>query len=80
VTAINGTPLDDPARGQDIFRTIGASNEAHITVLRNGQQQDLTLNMAQVAQEAEALTGSQGQGGQPPPAGEPPNPGGPTPQ
>jgi len=79
VTAINGTPLDDPARGQDIFRTIGASNEAHITVLRNGQQQDLTLNMAQVAQEAEALTGSQGQG-EPPPAAEPPNRGGPTPQ
>ena len=78
VTAINGTPLDDPARGQDIFRTIGASNEAHVTVLRNGQQQDLTLNMAQVAQEAEALTGS-GQGEQPP-AVEPPNPGGPAPQ
>lgn len=78
VTAINGTPLDDPARGQDIFRTIGASNEAHITVLRNGQQQDLTLNMAQVAQEAESLTGSQGQGE--PPSAEPPNPGGPPPQ
>lgn len=81
VTAINGTPLDDPARGQDVFRTIGASNEAHITVMRNGQQQDLTLNMAQVAQEAESLTGAQGQGEQPsPPAGEPPNPGGPVPQ
>jgi hypothetical protein len=36
--------------------------------------------MAQVAQEAEALTGSQGQGESPPPAAEPPNPGGPTPQ
>lgn len=80
VTAINGTPLDDPARGQEIFRTIGASNEAHVTVLRNGQQQDLTLNMAQVAQEAEALSGSEGQGAQAPPATEPPNPGGPTPQ
>ncbi len=65
VTAINGTPLDDPARGQDVFRTIGSSNEAHVTVLRNGQQQDLTLNMAQVAQEAEALAGPQGD--QPPP-------------
>jgi general secretion pathway protein C len=78
VTAINGTPLDDPARGQEVFRTIGASNEAHITVLRNGQQQDLTLNMAQVAQEAEALAGSQGQGEQP--TAEPPNPGGLAPQ
>lgn len=79
VTAINGTPLDDPARGQEVFRTIGASNEAHITVMRNGQQQDLTLNMAQVAQEAEALTGSQGEQPSPPP-GAPPNPTGPVAQ
>jgi general secretion pathway protein C len=75
VTAINGTPLDDPARGQDVFRTIGASNEAHVTVMRNGQQQDLTLNMAQVAQEAEALVGQQPQDqAQPPPAAEAPSP------
>ena len=60
VTAINGTPLDDPSRGQDVFRTIGSSSEAHVTVLRNGQQQDLTWNIAQVAQEAEALVGPQG--------------------
>ncbi len=80
VMAINGTPLDDPARGQEVFRTIGSSNEAHITVMRNGQQQDLTLNMAQMAQEADALTGPQGAAagdqGQPspPPSVEPPNP------
>jgi len=60
VTAINGTPLDDPSRGQEIFRTIGSSSEAHITVMRNGQSQDLTLNIAQVAQEAEALVGTAG--------------------
>jgi len=60
VTAINGTPLDDPARGQEIFRTLGSSSEAHVTVMRNGQQQDLSLNLAQVAQEAEALAGAQG--------------------
>jgi general secretion pathway protein C len=60
VTAINGTPLDDPARGQEIFSTLGASSEAHITVTRGGQQQDLTLNIAQVAQEAEAMSGAQG--------------------
>jgi general secretion pathway protein C len=59
VTAINGTPLDDPSRGQEILRTLGSSPEAHVTVTRNGQQQDLTLNMAQVAQEAEALAGPQ---------------------
>lgn len=62
VMSINGTPLDDPARGQEIFRTLGSSSEAHITVMRSGQQQDLTLNIAQVAQEAEGLAGSQGAG------------------
>jgi len=66
VMAINGTPLDDPARGQEIFRTLGSSSEAHITVMRSGQQQDLTLNIAQVAQEAEGMVGAQG--ATPPPA------------
>ena len=55
VTAINGTPLDDPARGQEIFRTLGSSAEARVTVMRSGRQQELTLNMAQVANEAEQL-------------------------
>jgi general secretion pathway protein C len=53
VIAINGTPLDDPSRGDEIFRTIGSASEARVTVMRNGQQQDLSLNMAQVAQDAE---------------------------
>jgi general secretion pathway protein C len=73
VTAINGTPLDDPARGQEIFSTLGASSEAHITVTRGGQQQDLTLNIAQVAQEAEALSGAQGAPSEPPPPAEQPD-------
>lgn len=55
VTAINGTPLDDPARGQEIFQTLGSASEARVTVMRNGRQQDLTLNMAQVAQQAEQV-------------------------
>jgi general secretion pathway protein C len=57
VTAINGTPLDDPSRGQEIFATIGTSSEAHVTVVRNGQPKDVTLNMAQVAQDAEQMIG-----------------------
>jgi general secretion pathway protein C len=55
VTAINGTPLDDRDRGEQILHTLGSSSEAHVTVIRNGQQQDLVLNIAQVAQEAEGL-------------------------
>jgi general secretion pathway protein C len=59
VTAIDGTPLNDPSRAQQILSTLGASGEAHVTVLRNGQQQDLTLDLAAVEQEAESLAGSQ---------------------
>jgi len=59
VTAIDGTPLDDPSRGEQILSTLGASGEAHVTVLRNGQRQDLTLDLAAVEQEAESLAGSQ---------------------
>jgi general secretion pathway protein C len=59
VTAINGTPLDDPEHGQMIFNTLSSSSEAHVTVQRNGQQQDVVLNLAQVTQEAEALAGPQ---------------------
>jgi general secretion pathway protein C len=72
VTAINGTPLDDPARGQEIFATLGSASEAHVTVMRNGRQQDVTLNMAQVAQDAEQLVGSGGDGAPPADAAPPP--------
>ena len=67
VTAVNGTPLDDPAQAEQILNTLGTSSEAHITVLRNGQQQDLTLDLAAVEQEAESLAGSQNGGSAPPP-------------
>ena len=68
VTAINGTPLDDPSRGQEIFNTLGSSSEAHVTVTRNGKQQDLTLQMSQIAQEAEALVGGGNDGAAQPPS------------
>jgi general secretion pathway protein C len=55
VLAINGTPLDDPARGQEIFNTLGSASEAHVTVMRNGRQQDVPLNMTQLATEADQL-------------------------
>ena len=62
VTAINGTPLDDRDRGEQILHTLGSSTEAHVTVIRNGQQQDLVLNLAQVAQEADSLAAQEQQG------------------
>jgi len=62
VTAINGTPLDDRDRGEQILHTLSSSSEAHVTVIRNGQQQDLVLNIAQVAQEADSLAAQEPQG------------------
>jgi general secretion pathway protein C len=56
VLAINGTTLDDPARGNDIFSSLGSSDQARVTVMRNGQQQDITLNMSQIANQAEQLS------------------------
>jgi general secretion pathway protein C len=48
VLAINGTPLDDPQRGMEIFNTLGSSDQVSVTVERNGQSQELTLNTAQL--------------------------------
>ncbi|WP_129777525.1 type II secretion system protein GspC [Peristeroidobacter soli] len=48
VLSINGTPLDDPQRGMEIFNTIGSAGQVNVTVERNGQTQELSLNMAQV--------------------------------
>ena len=87
VTAINGTPLDDRDRSEQILHTLASASEAHVTVIRNGQPQDLTLNIAQVAQEADSLAtqtqqpaqpafvpppGDQAPVPPPPPPGEPP--------
>lgn len=52
VTAINGTPLDDPQRSQEVINTIQSSEHATVTIERAGQRQDITLNVANVAQQA----------------------------
>lgn len=57
VTAVNGTPLDDPARSQEIFQTISSSSQAQLSVMRNGRQEEVTLDMTQLASEAEQLIG-----------------------
>lgn len=49
VVAVNGTPLDDPQRGMEIFNTMGTSDRVTVSVERNGQTQDLTLNTAQIS-------------------------------
>lgn len=55
VTAINGTPLDDKDRAQEIFNTLGASTEARVSITRNGRPQELVLNIAQIGAEADQL-------------------------
>jgi hypothetical protein len=52
VTAINGTPLDDPQRSQEVFNTIQTSDRVSVTIERGGQKQEITLNIAQVAAQA----------------------------
>jgi general secretion pathway protein C len=49
VKAINGTPLDDPQRSVEIFNTLASSDRAQITIERNGQVQQITLNTSQIA-------------------------------
>jgi general secretion pathway protein C len=58
VTAINGTPLNDKERAQEIFGTLASSTDARVTITRNGRQQELVLNIAQIAAEAERLGGA----------------------
>src|SRR6185295_2628459 len=65
VTAINGTPLDDKDRAQEIFSTLNSSTDARVSVTRNGRQQELVLNIAQIATEADQL-GTVGDGMIPP--------------
>jgi general secretion pathway protein C len=53
ITAVNGTPLDDPNRALDILQTLSSTSSASVTLLRNGAQQYVALNLAAVANEAE---------------------------
>jgi general secretion pathway protein C len=58
VTAINGTPLDDQSRANDIMSTLNSAAQARVTVTRNGREQDINLNLAEIANEAEQLADS----------------------
>jgi general secretion pathway protein C len=53
ITGVNGTPLDDPNRASEILQTLSSSANANVTVLRNGQSQEITLNLETVANDAE---------------------------
>ncbi|HEY0802535.1 MAG TPA: type II secretion system protein GspC [Steroidobacteraceae bacterium] len=76
VTAINGTPLDDPQRSQDVFNTIQTSDRVTVTIERGGQKQDITLNIAQVAAQATKDLESESGAGAAQPPNLPPQPNG----
>lgn len=46
VTAVNGAPLDDPNRGLETLRGVGAGSPVVLTVERNGQTQQVTVDPA----------------------------------
>jgi general secretion pathway protein C len=70
VTAINGTQLSDQTRAEEVFNSLSSAAEANITVERNGTRQDLHLNLAEIASEAERMA----QGTANPVTGQPPGP------
>jgi general secretion pathway protein C len=48
VTAVNGTSLSDQGNSMQIFNTISSSDRVTLTVERNGQSQQVSINTAQI--------------------------------
>jgi general secretion pathway protein C len=55
VTAINGTPLDDPARGMEVLSTMNSAANVTVSVERNGETVQVNINNAQIAADTAAL-------------------------
>ena len=55
ITSINGTPLDDPKRAQEILAQIQSSDSANVTIERQNQKMDLVLNVAAATEKAPAI-------------------------
>lgn len=67
ITAINGTPLDDAARAMEVLQTLSSSATASVTVQRNGQSQELNLNLATLSTDLESPGGENPGAGAPEP-------------
>jgi general secretion pathway protein C len=48
VTDINGTVLDDPSQGLQVFQSLGESTQANVTVLREGVPQTIVIDTTQL--------------------------------
>lgn len=55
VTSVNGTPLDDPARGMEVLATMNSAANVTVSVERNGETVQININNAQIAAEAAAV-------------------------
>lgn len=49
ITAVNGTPLDDPNRSGEILNTMTSSSSVNVSIERNGSVQQLNLDIAQIS-------------------------------
>jgi general secretion pathway protein C len=55
VLAVNGAALDDPNRGLETLRGVGQGSAVTLTIERGGQQQQIAVDPAAVAQEIQAI-------------------------
>jgi general secretion pathway protein C len=53
VVAVNGTPLRTQQAGVAAFRSLESAPVAQLTVMRDGEQRQVTLNVAQLAADAQ---------------------------
>jgi general secretion pathway protein C len=63
IEAVNGTALDDAGRAMEVLQTLSSSATATVTVSRNGQQQEVNLNLANLNLEDAGDNGAAGQAG-----------------
>ena len=49
ITAINGTALDDPNRGMEMLRNLSAGDRVTVTVEREGELQQITIDATRIA-------------------------------
>lgn len=48
VTDINGTVLDDPSQGLQVFQSLGETTQANVTVMRDGVPQVIVIDTSQL--------------------------------
>ena len=51
VTAVNGAPLDDPSQSLESLRSVGTGSPVMLTIERNGEVQQVTVDPTQVMSE-----------------------------